>query len=88
MKKSDLETLKKMLDGTEYEVCNVSPYDNDKFFVVQKKEKVKVDLLTAAFGRIPRFQFDIHNGQVSSDNVFAAGKFLANELEHYLNKKS
>jgi hypothetical protein len=38
MKRSDLETLKKMLDGTEFEVITNVSFNNETVFAVKKKD--------------------------------------------------
>jgi hypothetical protein len=83
MKRSDLETLKKMLDGTEFEVLNESPNENNKFFVVRMKpEKTEVKLHSSTLGDKFTFVFDVKNYRKAPLNI---GQLLASNLEYYLN---
>lgn len=89
MKTEDFERLKKLCDENGFELVTESPKDNDKFFVVKKK-RIKVDLMEINYGckdgqDFFSFTFSIigrHN-----QDLYDAGKFLAEQLEKYLNNE-
>ena len=66
MKTEDFERLKKLCDENGFELVTESPKDNDKFFVVKKKDKWGgvefVEVLSADIRQISEIEVD-HNGR-------------------------
>jgi hypothetical protein len=91
MKKEDYNQLKKLCDDNGFELLTQSPFENGKYFVVKKKpEKVKVDFTDYHYPNdffSDSFSISFRTKNLGERDYKEIGKFLAQQLEQYLNEK-
>ena len=100
MKQEDLDKLREICEKNGFEVLNESIDDNNKFFVVKKKEVKKIEVLTIAWDfpkqsiyhnntNMPQFTFQLNKDidHLNLKEMESLTMFLSTQLENYLNER-